>query len=496
MNTKIEQLKTYALQNLMAHEIAKLLGVSKDTVKAWAIKNNIKIYNKEDWLKDRKDEIISLYKSGITINQLKEIGYGYDLIKKTIKEVNLPWRDVNIRGKERRLSEKEISKRLPEEYKCIGFENGKYLIQSPNGEIKKKSSCKLNQKSKRFDGNINKIIEALKVRNISLVQETFTGIGNPAQVTCPNGHTRSVQKLKVLIYNKHYDCPACNFTGGYSKQELDLKAWIDSIVESVKYKIPKIDPSTPGPNQEIDIYIPEKKIGIEYCGVYYHSEIFAKKLDSHMQKRLCVESHGIQLLQIFSDEWLYKQDIVKSLIKAKLGLIDNKFYARKLELKKIDEDQASVFFKQNHLMGPSYGASYLGLYNGNDLVCAVSFKKHKNGIDIARFANKLNTVVVGGLSKLLNEIVKIRSPQFIQSFVDLRYGNGNSLLGIGFILESTTLGWKWSDGKNTYNRMKCRANMDDRKLSERQHAEDLGWYKIYDAGQAKFIKHFPTILDI
>jgi hypothetical protein len=37
--------------------------------------------------------------------------------------------------------------------------------------------------------------------------------------------------------------------------------------------------------------------------------------------------------------------------------------------------------------------------------------------------------------------------------------------------------------KNTYNRLQCTANMDSRKLSEKEHAVELGWSRIYDAGQ-------------
>ena len=29
--------------------------------------------------------------------------------------------------------------------------------------------------------------------------------------------------------------------------------------------------------------------------------------------------------------------------------------------------------------------------------------------------------------------------------------------------------------------------MDDRNLSQKKHAEELKWYKIYDAGQAKYV---------
>jgi len=53
---------------------------------------------------------------------------------------------------------------------------------------------------------------------------------------------------------------------------------------------------------------------------------------------------------------------------------------------------------------------------------------------------------------------------------------------MGFKLEGITLGWKWIDYKYTYNRLQCRANMDDRKLSEKEYAKERKWYKIYDAG--------------
>lgn len=66
--------------------------------------------------------------------------------------------------------------------------------------------------------------------------------------------------------------------------------------------------------------------------------------------------------------------------------------------------------------------------------------------------------------------------------------NGNHLSNYGFKLEKTTLGWKWTNGSRTFNRLSCRANMDSRKMSEREHAEELKLYKIYDAGQAKFVK--------
>lgn len=76
----------------------------------------------------------------------------------------------------------------------------------------------------------------------------------------------------------------------------------------------------------------------------------------------------------------------------------------------------------------------------------------------------------------------------MKSFVLSNYGTGNFLLNQGFKLEKETLGWEWTDFKKTYNRLKCRANMDNRCLSQSEHAKELGLFKIYDAGQRLYIK--------
>jgi len=76
----------------------------------------------------------------------------------------------------------------------------------------------------------------------------------------------------------------------------------------------------------------------------------------------------------------------------------------------------------------------------------------------------------------------------VVSFCDLRYALGHTYTKLGFALEKTTLGWSWTDFKNTFNRLNCRANMDDRKLTQAEHAAELKWAKIYDAGQAKYVK--------
>ena len=47
---------------------------------------------------------------------------------------------------------------------------------------------------------------------------------------------------------------------------------------------------------EIDIYLPQFKVGIEYDGIYFHNKERAKKLE--IQKNIILENSGIKLLRV------------------------------------------------------------------------------------------------------------------------------------------------------------------------------------------------------
>ena len=196
----------------------------------------------------------------------------------------------------------------------------------------------------------------------------------------------------------------------------------------------------------------------------------------------------IFLIQIYEDEWRLKQQIVKSIIKQKLGFIENKISARNCTIKMVDGREGRIFCESNHLMGYS-NAKGIGLYYKDDLVGYLSYKKEQDGIDIARFCTMKYTIIRGGLSRLLNYVIQLENPRFVQSFVDLRYGNGFSLETIGFSKVSESLGFQWTDFKSRFNRRRFMANAKKRNISEEKYAEELGLVKIYDAGQAKFIKY-------
>lgn len=75
---------------------------------------------------------------------------------------------------------------------------------------------------------------------------------------------------------------------------------------------------------EIDIYIPEMKLGFEFNGLYWHSDLRKDKM-YHYNKMKYFENKGIHLIQIFEDEWNYQNIEVKNFIQCLFGLENSNF---------------------------------------------------------------------------------------------------------------------------------------------------------------------------
>jgi hypothetical protein len=221
-------------------------------------------------------------------------------------------------------------------------------------------------------------------------------------------------------------------------------------------------------------------------GLYWHSEAVVGRRYHHLAREKA-EAFNIRLLQFRADEVVYKRPIVDSMIAVKAGKVQTRLHARKLKLDEVTALQTKEFLRANHLMGFASASRYFTLMDGLDIKCLLSVKIEGRKAKIVRFASALNTVVVGGYSKLLKHVLATVNLDEIYTFVDLRYGDVGSLKKLGFEHVGTTLGWKWTDYDKTYNRLRCRANMDSRLLAQKAYAKELKLYKIHDAGQAKMV---------
>jgi G:T-mismatch repair DNA endonuclease (very short patch repair protein) len=362
---------------------------------------------------------------------------------------------------------------------------------APN-EVKSKGTgcweCSTDRRRENMTTPLDDIKNVLLDKGIEIVGGEHKNLTSILEYKCLKN--KNHPNWSALVFNLYRErgtnCPTCSKKASIG--EIEICKFLDE--HNIEYKRRQRKLIAP---KEIDIYLQKYNIGIEYHGLYWHNENKRNK-HYHFQKRVEVEKHNIRLLQFWESEWLQKKEIVQSIILSKLGIYQTRVYARNCEIRPVLSNEAEVFLNRTHLMGKYKTAKHIGLFFNGRLVCMTSYKKYKEGIDISRFSCELNTQVYGGLSKLLKYIEINNNPQFIQYYIDLRYGNGDAISQIGYSLENITLGWWWTDNINVFNRLHCRANMDDRHLTEREHAKELKLYKLYDAGQAKYIKRLNRVL--
>jgi hypothetical protein len=188
--------------------------------------------------------------------------------------------------------------------------------------------------------------------------------------------------------------------------------------------------------KELDIYFPSKDLAIEFNGLYYHSEYFKDK-NYHLEKSLMCLEQGIQLLHIWEDEWVYKKEIVKSIILNRLGLIKEKIYARQCEIRVVEDSKlVRQFLDENHIQGYSQSSIKLGLYYKNELVSLMTFGyRHTNAkkeFELIRFCNRINLNVIGAASKLFNYFKQNYEFTDLISYSDFRLFDGKMYETLGF----------------------------------------------------------------
>ncbi len=250
--------------------------------------------------------------------------------------------------------------------------------------------------------------------------------------------------------------------------------------------------------KELDVYIPSRNLAIEFNGLYWHNELFVE-YKYHLNKTIECEKQGIKLIHIFEDEWLYKQDIVKSRLKNILGLTTNKVFGRKCVIKEVSINDNKAFLDINHIQGNVNSNIKLGLYYNNELVSLMTFGKgriamggNSNQYELVRFCNKLDTSVIGGADKLLQYFIKTYNPKEIISYADRRWSQGGlyGKLGFTFIHDSSP-NYHYIKNNKRYYRFGFRKSIlvkegFDPNKSEHQIMLDRGYYRIYDCGSKKY----------
>lgn len=313
--------------------------------------------------------------------------------------------------------------------------------------------------------------------------------------------TEIAQDLNVYYSTVGEYCKKHGFTirqrTNYSIQEKEICNFLDTI--NIQYT--HSDWTILG-SKEIDVYIPSHKFGIELNGLYWHSHNpycthtpSIENKNKHKDKADLAKLNNVDLIQITDFEWINKPDIIKSIIKTKLGMA-SKMYARKFTIRDVLKNEEKEFLNKNHLQGYISSTSAIGLYLENELYMLMSIGKSRFSnnadIELLRLCTKINYIVIGGTQRLFNQISKLYKNKTIVSYCDMSKFNGNSYKNLGFELtKDITPGYFWTDGNYPISRFKCQKSQLSKWLptfdSTKSESENmfLAKYRRYwDCGQS------------
>lgn len=326
---------------------------------------------------------------------------------------------------------------------------------------------------------------------------------------------RVADHITLSTGNRRSSCPKCSgniaFTG--SKQENEIKGYIAQLIpneEILKARILEVGDT----KQEIDIYIPSMKLGIEFNGSAFHasenSSFNAKDKKYHQEKFLQAEKQGIHLMTIFDVDWVKNEDKIKQYIHD-LVVPCKKIFARKCELEAVDKKTAVEFENKYHLQGsnPRLAEINYGLYLDSELLAVMSFgklrlsKTEEGQYELHRYCVKAGYNIVGGANRLLKAFERENSPKYILSYSDNDYFIGAIYPRLGFnFIHNSTPRYYWYLRGEEIKREKCQLKylkedypdlfqeaIDNEAPNKEIYVmSDLGAMQVYRSGTKKWEK--------
>lgn len=361
-------------------------------------------------------------------------------------------------------------------------------IANRNDEIREKSRINF------LKGTINKKLQYLDEWDLKLISNRDNYTYNDILIFKCNKCNKEFESTFSNIWQRMYKC-YCQKPRSGSINENKIKDFLLQTFSNEEIIFnEKID------GLEIDILFPNRNIAIEYNGLYWHSDRILKDPKTyHITKKKICKNKGIKLIQIFEDEWIEKEHIVKNRILHILKLSTNeKIYARKCVIKEISYKDKKEFLKNYHIQGNDSSSINLGAFYNNELVSVMTFSKgsiakgskYKEGNwELSRFCLKDNILGPGIASKLLSHFKKIYSWKYIYSYADQRWSDGELYYKIGFNLEYETKPnyWYTKDGLKRIHRFNLRKQSQEPKdIPEWILRDKQGYYRVWDCGNLKF----------
>lgn len=283
------------------------------------------------------------------------------------------------------------------------------------------------------------------------------------------------------------------------KVEREVKDWLEEITgREFLAQVPLPD------GRYVDMVDPETKIGLEYCGLYWHNEgsPTPRGRNYHYSKMIACEREGIRLITLFEDEWRDKKQAVKNLLSAAFNALEHKVYARNCTCAELSSADANEFLEREHVQGKGKTPIYsCGIFNKSTLIGVLTAAEHhrkssKNELVLSRLCFSSGIRVVGGAGKLFSRLVKfadVNKYGCIISWSDNRFFDGSVYPALGFSLDTQLRpDYMYVKKKRNWVRLSKQSQKKSRTgcpegMTELQWANENGLSRIWDCGKRRWL---------
>lgn len=322
-----------------------------------------------------------------------------------------------------------------------------------------------------------------------------------AEFVCP---VHGIYRQQIYNHQAGHGCPVCTQGNYRSNREKDMQDFVERLGFRVEHNVKMLGE---GRRREIDLYIPDLKVGFELNGQWYHSLLNVKDRQYHKAKTQQALEQGIKLYHLWEDT---PAGLCKSIIAAKLGKSPTVIPARKCD---IVQERTPSFFSKCHVDGDAQAKWQWSLFYGLERVAAISIRITQGEPEIARFACKRGCTVIGGYRKLLKHVEIFLREQGYTSILtycnrDLSPDPENNIytqMGFSFVGECPLIYWYWATKPLTINGRTYKGriprqvfqkhkilkdlNMEETKLTEMQLVDKYyGAVPVFNSGNFKYRK--------
>lgn len=307
---------------------------------------------------------------------------------------------------------------------------------------------------------------------------------------------------KSMLYhlNKYGITHDLRIMSGYSSQgERELYNYIQEICEyKVLHNIKNVIDT-----YELDIYIPDMKLAVEFNGSYWHSTL-NKEENYHQLKTLACAKQGIQLIHVFEYEWNnpIKQSKIKQYLADRISNKSEIKYAREFDVVEIESSKAAEFCDIYHLQGQAKSKINIALMDRQtkEVYGVMTFGSPRFSsiceYELIRLAYKTDVKIVGGSERMFKHFIEKYNPNSIVSYCDISKFKGNVYIKLGFTAEEISKpNYVWvqehtGDVLSRYQTMKSDLVKQGKGTSDETEYDimtKLGYFKICDSGNLRLI---------